>query len=126
MKEVDPNFMKACSEIEHVLKKYNMGAIVYLASDKGTHFYHALHLPAWSCIKIEEQTDRGAALRVKASSKNPEDRNKLELTVNMLGFFGDMMINSAGSLKELEYQIGRKVEIDRRNHIGKEPDWYPA
>lgn len=126
MKEIDPNFTKACDEIKHVLRKYNLGAMVFLASEHGTHFYNAIDIPRWSCVSFENQGNGSVAFRVKASSKNPGDHNKLELTVNMLGFFGDMMINHAGVLKDFENRLSDHVLIERKSHIGKGPDWYPT
>lgn len=124
--KIDPNFTLACAEITNILKKYNLGAMIFLASEHGTHFHNAIDIPRWSCVKFENAGDGQVAFRIRASSKNPEDHNKLELTVNMLGFFGDMMINHAGVLKDFENRLSNQIQIDRKNHIGKEPDWSPS
>jgi len=116
---IDENFAKAVDEIKAIAAKYDMAATVFLANDKGSHFWYGWDQPSWSCLSFEGE--RGIRIKAKGKSDSAEGK-KLENTVHMLYSTCDSLVNAVEIIQQLQEMLLDHIEVDHRSHVGKGPE----
>jgi hypothetical protein len=105
----DPKLKVAMAEVKEVLAKYDIGAIVLLASPTHSEYLYEFS-PTWSCAKIE-----GAQLRVKALRADfPSEEAQvkcLKETIGMLAGFADLSAQSLEALTRVLKMLGEHLNI---------------
>ena len=66
----DQKLKDAAAEIMAVVRKYDVGAYIALTSPKHSEF--VFHLPTWSGVQPEEQSDGSLALRIRIKKEQQE------------------------------------------------------
>ncbi len=124
-KSPDPQLQAAASEIKAILRKYDCGAIIALASGNGkAEYVNFITEPSWSCLTTENLPN-GVAIRLRsrASSAPAEERflerSRLQKTVNMIFIFMDVLAMQFDTMKRLRLKIDASmlVEEERGVHI---------
>jgi hypothetical protein len=121
----DSKLVAAMSEIEAVLNKHDIGAVVLLASP--THIQHLLKVNcSWSCAKLEDDAE-GRRLSVYSHhSQFPDKATQkkcVEDTIGMFAGFQTVLGRELENLQRLLAVLGQHVQI---NHIDVDEGDYGA
>jgi hypothetical protein len=114
----DPALQLVIDELNAVLKRHDVGAIVLLASKTHTHYLHQLGT-SWNCIWFE-----GDMLRIRCKRQDfpsaDAQKEVLSHTIGMLGGLVDAARQEADKFEELLRMIGQSgVEFD---HVSQSED----
>jgi hypothetical protein len=121
----DQNLRDAMKEIRAVLKRRNIGGYVMLNSETHSEYAMMLDIPSWSCITLEDD-GQGVAVRIKATpSKHPEDKKRLDATINMLCHLDDLMHNGQQHMEQLITLLRQKFTIIHETGKNMPPDSVP-
>ena len=106
----DPRLRKAAEEIRGILKKYDIGAIIILASQTHGEYVYELE-PTWSCTRWE-----GPILRIRSKRKDypslEAQKKHLEETISMIGLFHDSSEHAKAAMEQVLKLLGKSMEIE--------------
>ena len=103
-----PILQKAASEIQDILKKYDIGGHIILASKE--HGEYLMHFPTWSKAQFEFKDGKPHGIRFMAKGKD-EDKT-IASTVHMLQVFEQTSENLANGMVSLIKMISTKAVIE--------------
>lgn len=116
----DPKLKEAMEEIKSVLKKYDIGAEVILASETHLEFLHE-YSPTWSCARIEKGPDGGYGVRIRSKLEDfpskKAQKKCMEATVGMFAGILDAMVKSQNNMMVVIAMLGKRFHIE---HMSKE------
>lgn len=103
-----PMLKKAASEIEDILKKYDIGGHIMLASKE--HGEYLLHFPTWSKAQFEFKNETMTGIRFKA--KGFDENGTLASTVHMFQVFQETSGNLFVGIENLMKELKKKMTIE--------------
>jgi hypothetical protein len=104
MSSFDPILRVANKEIEHILKKYNIGGTVILSSR--THSEYCFHVPDWSLFQIMKGSNRGV-LKIRT-----EDMEQLTSTMHFILSTRDICDMMSKMLNDVGRTAGNHINIE--------------
>jgi len=111
----DPRLKAAMAEIQAIIKRYDIAAVVNLVSQSHLEFLYEIS-PSWSCSKVEPQPDGAYVVRIRALSgdfPNPAAQKKcLEDTSGMFICLREQADRTSAEFKMLIDALAAKFHIE--------------
>ena len=111
----DEKLKTAMEEIKGVLKKYDIGAAVVLASETHMEYLNEI-TPTWSCCWFEKLPDGTLGLRIRSQREDypslAAQKKCTEDTVGMIMGFADAQIAMHEMMLSAAAQIGKVLPFD--------------
>lgn len=108
----DPKLQAAAEEIKAVLRRYDAAACMILASGEG-HSEYVFHVMTpdvrWSALTVVEN---GIRVRAQAKTGGPEERERLQKTVNMVHHMRDVSASQFDAMDRLVKMLHQHLDID--------------
>ncbi len=103
-----PVLKKAVSEIQDILKKYDIGGHIILASKEHGEFL--LHFPTWSKAQFEFENEAFKGIRIKSKGKD-EDKT-VTATVHMFQVFQQTAGQLFMGIENIMVELKKKMTIE--------------
>ena len=106
MSEFDPKLKAAMREIEGVLKRYDVGGLVNLASK--THGEFKLILPSWSLFRWLDKGEKAGHMKLYGKSRPEQTEQTLHLLLSCRDVCGMVFVK----LDDIHRQLSGHAKIE--------------
>jgi len=116
----DPKIDTLRREIQDLVRKRNVAAVVFLASPTHTNFLYEV-TPSWSCARLEPGPEGCVCIRVRSKRVDyPSDqaqKEDLQRTIGMFLGLAEACESAAANFTRLAMLVGQKTIIEHSSRL---------